>query len=55
MKIEAEDSTDDAYSDHALNRQSTWLKTTTMNTGYGSAVISAPNNIDFSRLREVPL
>lgn len=44
----AQDSIDNTYSNRTLNRRSTWFRTTVMNAGYGSAMISAPNKTDFS-------
>jgi hypothetical protein len=52
MKVEVQGSRDGPSSDFVdqrLNRRgASWFKTTTLNAGYGSAMISAPNKTDFS-------
>lgn len=52
MKVEVQDSREGVYPDYASNqrteRRAPWFRTTTLNAGYGSAMISAPNKTDFS-------
>jgi hypothetical protein len=51
MKVEIEGSREGVYTDDASNqgseRRAPWFRTT-LNAGYGSAMISAPNKTDFS-------